>query len=317
MPKVSVVVPTYNSAKYLNEAIDSALAQTFKPIEIIVIDDGSTDDTKNIIKRYGSDIVYCYQQNAGSGKARNTGIKLASGEWIAFLDSDDIWHKDHLLKLTHRLHGRDDIDMVYGAQRYVNVSGVPCVKRYEQNDFPEGWIFSELFQANYIATPAVIVRRSLFMELNGFNESEIFRNAQDYDLWLRISANSMILSEPQVAFDYRRHSSNQTLNERRRVKGVLAALNNAVNMIECGKVSPQNHPEEIDIKLRMKDVYKKFVISLFYIGAYDDARKLSFEAIKKKYISIDLLLRAFLCCFPKYALLLITKIKRKLTIEKL
>jgi len=311
MPSVSVVIPVFNSARYIREAIDSVLAQSLQPIEIIVVDDGSTDNTKDVIDKFKGKIIYCWQQNAGSGKARNAGIKKATGEWIAFLDSDDRWQDNHLLKLTKRLLDSDDIGMIYGAQRYVDALGVPCEGKHKQNNYPEGWIFSELFQANYIATPAVVVRRSLLIERNCFNESEIFRNAQDYDLWLRISANARILSEPEVVFDYRRHTDNRTLDESRRVKGVLAALNNAVFMIESGEVNFRNHPEKIDVQSRMCDVYRRFVKLLFYIGAYNDVREITREAIKKNYISSGLILRAFLCRFPIPLLSLMKKIKRK------
>jgi len=96
MPKVSVIIPTYNRSKYVTKAIDSVLAQTYKDNEIIVIDDGSTDDTRNVLAPYMDHISYFYQENAGVSVARNNGIKIARGEWIAFLDSDDEWFNDKL-----------------------------------------------------------------------------------------------------------------------------------------------------------------------------------------------------------------------------
>lgn len=96
MPKVSIIVPTYNRAKYVTEAIDSILAQTFLDFELIVIDDGSTDNTKDVLNRYGDRIIYIYQTNSGVGTARNVGIRHARGEWLAFLDSDDIWLPEYL-----------------------------------------------------------------------------------------------------------------------------------------------------------------------------------------------------------------------------
>lgn len=94
--KVSIIVPTYNRAKYVTEAIDSVLAQTFLDYEVIVVDDGSTDNTKDVLLPYGERIRYIYQPNSGVGAARNAGIRCAVGEWLAFLDSDDIWLPDYL-----------------------------------------------------------------------------------------------------------------------------------------------------------------------------------------------------------------------------
>jgi len=96
MPKVSVIVPTYNRAQFVVCAIDSVLSQTFQDYELIVIDDGSTDNTKDVLLRYGGRIKYIYQRNSGVGAARNAGIRCAVGEWLAFLDSDDIWLPEYL-----------------------------------------------------------------------------------------------------------------------------------------------------------------------------------------------------------------------------
>lgn len=96
MAKISVIIPTYNREKFIGKAIDSVLNQSFTDYEIIVIDDGSTDNTNDVLKGYGDKIKYCYQENSGVSAARNLGIKAAKGEWVAFLDSDDEWKKDYL-----------------------------------------------------------------------------------------------------------------------------------------------------------------------------------------------------------------------------
>lgn len=299
MHTVSVIIPAFNSGKYIQEALDSVLAQSHEPLEIIVIDDGSTDDTEAVVSSFGDKVIYRRQENAGSGKARNTGISLAKGKWIAFLDSDDVWYNNHLKKLMDRLATNTKADMVYGAQRFVNEDGTPSAHKHQQDNYPEGWIFADMFEANYVATPAVIVRRSLVLKLGGFSESPVLRNGQDNDLWLRISANSLILSEPDVVFDYRRHSSNRTLDHRNRIKGRLAALNNAVNMIENNQVHPENRPAEIRVKSRMTELYRQSIATMFFIGAYKEARDVGFEAIGKKYSSAGLVVRTMLSCLPE------------------
>lgn len=302
MQTISVIIPAYNSGKYIKTALESVLIQNHQPLEIIVIDDGSTDDTEAVVSSFGDKVVYRYQENSGSGKARNIGIKLAKGQWIAFLDSDDIWYENHLKNLMAHLAANTKADMVYGAQRFVDENGEPTALMHQQDYYPEGWIFADMFEANYVSTPAVIVRRSLLLELGGFSESPTFRNGQDNDLWLRISANSMVLSAPEVVFDYRRHSSNRTLDHTNRIKGRLAALNNAANLIRTRQVHPNNNPEKIKIKSRMIDLYRQSIQSLFYIGAYSEARAVGFEALRKNYCSAGLLVRTVLSCLPSKTL---------------
>src|SRR5262245_12005814 len=107
MPKITIIIPTFNREAFITRAVDSALAQSFKDHEIIVIDDGSTDNTKAVLKCFGSKIHYIYQKNAGVSTARNTGIKSATGEWIAFLDSDDEWKHAYLARQIERLNGSE------------------------------------------------------------------------------------------------------------------------------------------------------------------------------------------------------------------
>jgi glycosyltransferase involved in cell wall biosynthesis len=291
MPKVSVVIPTYNSANYLSDAIDSVMNQTVQCFEIIVVDDGSFDDTKNILTPYLKDIRYFYQDNAGSAKARNVGINAAKGEWIAFLDSDDYWENNHIEMMVSKHKKNPEADLIYGGKRWVDQYGNQIKDVPLQTVYPEGWIFSELFYDNYISTSStVFARRSVLIDLCGFNEQPVFRNAQDYDMWLRLAANSMIVSIPELAVKYRRHDNNKTLNTARRVRGVLSALNNAVFMIKANKVHQNNHPEQIKISKRMKTVYKNFSFGLFYAENYKEVRKIGFDGITKGYFSLNLIM---------------------------
>jgi len=111
---VSIIIPVYNGEKYLAQAIESILAQTYRPIEIIAVDDGSTDGSSKIAKRYSENLLYIYQSNRGAGAARNTGVKKAKGNFIAFLDADDVWVEDKL-SLQMEVFGSDlELDVVFG-----------------------------------------------------------------------------------------------------------------------------------------------------------------------------------------------------------
>lgn len=313
MPKVSVVVPTYNSAKYLNEAIDSALTQTFKPIEVIVVDDGSTDDTKNIIKRYGSDIVYCYQQNAGSGKARNTGIKLASGEWIAFLDSDDFWDHEYLYQMTQTIKKHPNASLIYCGKNWVNSVGKKYVSGYEQTEYPHGWIFNALFNSNYISSSSVVVaQKNSLLRCGGFCEAKELRNAQDYHLWLRMSALYEIYSLPKLMINYRRHDSNRTYDVVSRQRGILFALNQAADLIKTKKVDHRNKPELINYRCRLGRAYTDAINSLFYSQNFRDVIDFSVEALLKGYINRSIIQRLLISFFPAKFILQLRSYNKRL-----
>ncbi|VXD24263.1 glycosyltransferase family 2 protein [Planktothrix paucivesiculata] len=118
---VSVIIPVYNCEKYLAEAIESVLAQTYQPLEIIVVDDGSTDGSAEIAKRFGTTVQYCFQANSGTAAARNRGIELAKGDFFAFLDADDFWVEDKLTNQMAAFTNNPNLDVVYGqVQQFIS-----------------------------------------------------------------------------------------------------------------------------------------------------------------------------------------------------
>ncbi|MFB2921623.1 glycosyltransferase family 2 protein [Aerosakkonema funiforme] len=120
-PSVSVIIPVYNCEKYLAEAIESVLAQTYQPLEIIVIDDGSTDGSAEVAKHFGTTVQYCFQANSGTAAARNLGIELAKGDFFAFLDADDLWVEDKLTNQMAAFTNNPNLDIVYGqVQQFIS-----------------------------------------------------------------------------------------------------------------------------------------------------------------------------------------------------
>ena len=186
MPRVSVIIPTYNSATFLPETIESVLAQTYEDYEIIVVDDGSTDSTKEVLDPYSDKIKYIYQQNHGAGSARNTGIKHSQGEYIAFLDADDIWLPEKLHIQANYLDNNPEIAMVYSQSLRISVGGKSLSKKSRDRNLPSGEVFNKLFLRNFILTcTAVMVRKRVLNTIGLFNESLI--TSEDWDLWLRIA----------------------------------------------------------------------------------------------------------------------------------
>jgi len=191
MPKVSVVIPTYNYGKYIEKAIDSVLAQTYKDFEIIVVDDGSTDNTREIIEtKYEDKVRYFYQENKGAPAARNRGIEKSKGEYLVFLDADDYLAPSSLEDRVSILECDGDFAWVYSKWQYVDTNGNVQNKAFCKAPFAfrkklRGHVFREMLCGTLINTSAVLIRKSSVIEVGGFDEC--LTAFQDYDLWLRVS----------------------------------------------------------------------------------------------------------------------------------
>mgnify|MGYP000321373830 FL=1 len=182
-PLVSVVIPTYNREQYLQKALGSVLAQTYQCFEIIVIDDGSTDDTATLIRSFKKDITYIYQENQGISKARNVGIRNSRGDFIAFLDSDDYWFPEKTELQIALFQKHPEYGMVASRCASIRLDG-----RYRETNRPgsSGWVLEQLFRANFIRTSSAIIRRECFNRIGLFDEE--LKECEEYDLWLRIAA---------------------------------------------------------------------------------------------------------------------------------
>jgi len=187
---VSVVIPTYNYAGFVAHAVDSVLAQTYEPVEVIVVDDGSTDDTAAVLAPYGDRINVVRQENRGLPAARNAGIRRATGEWIAFLDADDIWAPAKLAEqvaLFHRLP--DSVGLVCSRASRVSDDGVVDDREsgYQASGlFPEDFR-DELRVWNIVegSASSALVRKVCFDRVGLFDET--LRSSEDWDMWLRIA----------------------------------------------------------------------------------------------------------------------------------
>lgn len=189
-PQVSVVIPTFNYGHLVCDAVDSVLAQAYRNIEVIVVDDGSTDDTRERLAKYGERIRYHYQPNAGLSAARNTGISLAKGDLIALLDSDDAFHPKKLLCQVEYLKARPEIGLVATN----SFSDEPCVWHdHASADISVHTSTLELedvvVKSRFVPS-SVLIRRECF-EKAGLFEAEL-RSVEDRDMWIRIAAQFRI-----------------------------------------------------------------------------------------------------------------------------
>jgi glycosyltransferase involved in cell wall biosynthesis len=187
---ISVVIPVYNREGFIARAIDSVLSQTLKPLEIIVVDDGSSDGTVDILAAYHDKIKVIRQENAGVSAARNSGIKAAKGEWICLLDSDDVWYHDKL-KLQRDYHDKHPACLIsHTGEKWIRNNKE--IKQKAHHDKPQGWCFEENLPFCKIAPSTVMIHREVFEKVGFFDEG--LEVCEDYDLWLRI------LREYEVGF---------------------------------------------------------------------------------------------------------------------
>jgi len=185
MKKVSVIIPAYNKAELTIKTVESVLKQTYKDIEIIVVNDGSTDDTEKKLTQFGDSIVYIYKENGGACSARNLGIKKSSGSYIALIDCDDIFYPDKILKSVQYLENNTNVGCVQTAVNLIddhdNVVG--SIQLPEKK--VAGWIAEQLFLTNLVNSQTLLIRKECFDKVGLFDES-IFIPA-DWDMWLRLS----------------------------------------------------------------------------------------------------------------------------------
>ncbi|MGH9797081.1 MAG: glycosyltransferase family 2 protein [Candidatus Polarisedimenticolia bacterium] len=195
-PRVSVVIPTYNRAALLCEAVDSALAQTYRDFEILVVDDGSTDATPAVVPgRFGGDprVRYVRQENGGAAAAQNAGVRLARGEFIGLLGDDDLWRPEKLAWQVAALDRRPGAGLCFSDM--VIAGGTDDGRRFFEIAGFDGTISVEaLVRRNFIPAAATLIRRSCLLTAGAFDET--LRLAEDWDLWIRLLA-----AHPAVCVD--------------------------------------------------------------------------------------------------------------------
>ncbi len=184
MTQVSVIIPAYNKAEYTRRTIESVLAQTYSSIEIVVVDDGSTDDTPQMMRQYEGRVKYLVKKNGGACSARNTGINFSTGRYIAFLDCDDLYTVDKIELCVDYLENHLSSGFVYSDADFINEQD-DVVGRCHYSRSVCGRIAQELILFNFICNSTVVVRRDVLQEAGFFDET-IFTPG-DWDMWLRLA----------------------------------------------------------------------------------------------------------------------------------
>ncbi len=181
--KISVIIPVYNRPTMVERAVKSVLNQTLKPHEIIVVDDGSTDETPRVLAAFGDQITVLRQEHRGVSAARNAGIRHATGEWIALLDSDDEWLPNKLTMAVEFLKENPRFKIFQTEEIWIrNGKRVNPKKKHQKY---QGWIFKQSLPLCIISPSAVIIKKEILEETGLFDET--FPVCEDYDLWLRVT----------------------------------------------------------------------------------------------------------------------------------
>jgi glycosyltransferase involved in cell wall biosynthesis len=184
MPRVSVIIPTYNRAYFLYEAIGSVLNQTYRDFEIIVVDDGSTDLTPYLLRKWQGQVRWVRQENAGVSRARNAGIRVARGRYLAFLDSDDLWIREKLAIQVAFLEANPQYRVCYTDELWIRRGRRVNPKKIHGKY--SGWIFCRCLPLCIISPSSVLMRREVLEAVGDFDET--LPVCEDYELWLRVAA---------------------------------------------------------------------------------------------------------------------------------
>lgn len=236
-PLVSIVIPTYNHAKFISKALKSVIDQTYKNWEAIIIDNESVDETYKLINNFNdSRIKYFKISNDGViAKSRNLGIKEAKGDWVAFLDSDDWWTKDKLEVCFSKI--TKDVDFIYHAHEYVNKSKSFFKKKIIKGRQLKKPILNDLLigtitKGSQISNSSVIVRKNILIKIGGLNENKILVGSDDYDTWLRIAqiTDQFLYINKKLSF-YLVHNANtsskdMSIPQRLAVRNFMHLFNN-------------------------------------------------------------------------------------------
>lgn len=208
-PTVSVIVPVFNGAQFVSTALQSVLRQSYRDFEVVVVNDGSTDDTVQVLEQFGDSIRCIHQNNQGPSAARNTGIRQATGCLIALLDADDIWLPEFLEKMVFAIRRNPRLEGAYCAHRFMDRAGHPLKKIVMKRVNPR-CLYRTLRGGNFIQPSTTVIYRNVYQQCGLFDED--LTSLEDWDMWMRISQTGLLGSVDQALVLYRQHGANSLKN---------------------------------------------------------------------------------------------------------
>jgi len=272
-PLVSTIVPAFNAERYLGLAIDSILDQTYSNIEVLVVDNASTDTTAQVIKGYGDKVRYLREDTKGPAAARNRGLQESKGEYIAFLDSDDLWLPDKTERQVRFLTEHPEYGIVYSQYEYIDENGELYDNKWGRVCTQTGWVFEDLLRHELqIGIGTMMIRRSSLEEAGNFNEKLI--TAEDTDLFIRLAKYSQFGHIAGPVARYRSHK--ESLTKQQGVpRGTFKSLDYLVERY------PELHPSKNSV-MSYAYAVRHFARGrgAFHKGDYQETRRQTLKAIK-------------------------------------
>lgn len=272
-PLVSIVIPAYNVAEFISETLATVFAQTFTGFEVIIVNDGSPDtlEFERALQPYIGRICYLKQENRGASIARNTGVQAARGDWIAFLDADDLWSPDYLEEQLKFIDGQG-CDLACADANYFGDATGSYMESLMGDAPPQGTVtFLELVNADRsLITSGVVVRRELVLEVGLFDEA--LRNAQDLDLWLRLAKHGAHLAyQKKALLSYRSRAnslSGDAINSHQRELRVFDKIERSYEFTPAER-------SEVTAVIRKRRALLEYELGKLYLvpGQYDQARE--------------------------------------------
>jgi len=264
-PKISVIIPTHNRAHLVCETIDSVLTQTYTNYEIIVVDDGSTDNTKEVLERYGKKIRYFYQENQGQATASNYAVRQSKGDYLAFIDDDDLWLPEKLEQQVKVLEKYPDLHLVCSDCYALRENG--NLVRWNKKKTKED-TFQSIFDGNFIIHPTVMLRKKCFEDVGGYDTR--LRTTIDYDLWLRLIRKYKFRHMSIPLTKYRLHSQNMHKNIKQKLKDHLYIFSKEENV---------SHLNFIQKRIKIAREYHDFIMDYVKREKYFGAANCCFQSI--------------------------------------
>jgi glycosyltransferase involved in cell wall biosynthesis len=283
VPEVSVIIPTYDSADLVVQAIDSVLAQTVSDYEIIVVDDGSTDNTREVIGAYEERVKYVYQKNSHISAARNHGFRASTGKYLAQLDADDLWLPEKLEKQLALFRKYPDAGMVYCDSYICNYGGEHRRDQVYSKLYvpqPSGYVFEYFFKTNPLCTSSALISREVWERVGGLDTTMC--GGQDFEFFARISAFAPVYCCSQPLMIYRFHSKNTSsfITSRKVRKSIRQKLHARHVLLKNLGRTEIELPRDIVLFGKMPE-WIQYGLLLWWRLRYGSSRVYTFRALRK------------------------------------